>query len=236
MKVAIHQPDFMPWFGFFRKIARADLWIVLDHVTNNPRDAAFWGRRVRILVNGTPTWLSVSLKRPSDSGVVGVPINKMEVQDPDGKVAEKCRKTIRMAYAAAPFYRQFSYLVDDYFDSVSGSLLDRNLKFIAQVCELLEIHTPTKLSSSLNQAAKGQALILALIHAVGGDEYVSGVGAGGYQDEGAFAESGIQLTYNRFVHPSYRQLRTATFIEGLSILDMLFLVPRDLVKSWVHTA
>ena len=69
----------MPWFGFFNKIAKADDWILLDHVENNPRDTAFWPRRVPILVNGQPTWLSIPLFRPKEPGVIGMPIKDMTI-------------------------------------------------------------------------------------------------------------------------------------------------------------
>ena len=53
MKTTIHQPDFMPWYGFFNKLSKVDVWVVLDHVENNPRNSSFWGKRVQILIRFT---------------------------------------------------------------------------------------------------------------------------------------------------------------------------------------
>ena len=78
MIITIHQPDFMPWYGFFNKISKVDTWVVLDHVHNNPRKA-FWGRRVQILSNGKPLWLSIPLEKPPQEGQLGMPLNIMKI-------------------------------------------------------------------------------------------------------------------------------------------------------------
>lgn len=234
-RATIHQPDFMPWFGFFNKLAKADTWIVLDHVENNPRDASFWGRRVRILVNGQPSWLAVSLCRPAVAGVIGVPIREMTINtDSAPDAAEKCIKTVRMAYSAAPFYKRYASLVDNYFTDPDRSLMNRNMRFIADVCRELGIATRIVLSSTLQPKARSTELLVELLKKAGADVYLCGGGAQGYQRDELFAASGIGLEYNSFEHPVYQQLRASDFVSGLSILDMLFCIPLDQVTEWVH--
>lgn len=236
MKATIHQPDFLPWFGFFNKVAKADLWIVLDHVENNPRDAAFWGRRVRVLVNGQPTWLSIPLSRPAETRRIGVPICQMSINMSSSKVFEKCLQTVRMAYARAPFFRDHIDLVEAYFRDGDPSLLQRNMRFIRCVMDILGIETRILFSSSFGVLGNGTQLLVDLLIATGADSYLCGTGADGYQQEQLFTEHGISLHYNQFEHPTYRQLRAEQFVPGLSILDALFCVPQEQLASWVKTA
>jgi hypothetical protein len=236
MRVTIHQPDFMPWFGFFNKISKADTWIILDHVENNPRDAAFWGRRVQILVNGQPTWFSISLNRPAQSGIIGVPIRDMTINLSDRKTMKKRLKMVQEAYAKAPYFADHIPLVKSYFLDEDPSLMNRNLRFIEGVLETLNIKTKMVLSSSFDLHTKGTEMLVDLLAAVGTNTYLCGGGAQGYQQDDLFASHGIKLEYNRFEQPTYRQLKTADFVPGLSIIDALFLVPTDQLATWVKSA
>jgi len=232
----IHQPDFLPWFGLFNKIAKADVWVVLDHVTNNPRDAAFWGRRVQILVNGRPTWLSIPLRRPVVPGVVGIPICEMRINMDDPRSLDKAWQTVRMAYARAPFFDTHAPIVETYFTGINDSLVHRNMGFVSRVLDLLEVRTRLVSSATLGATTRSTALLVDLLERVGATTYLCGTGAGGYQEDALFAERGITLRQNTFVHPEHPQLRTPTFVPGLSILDMLFNVPVSDVRAWVHRA
>jgi hypothetical protein len=224
--VTIHQPDLFPWFGFFRKVARSDVWIVLDHVTNNPRDAAFWGRRVRILVNGQPHWLSLTLGRPLEPGQVSISIRDMTVAPNPATAPAKLLRTVREAYARAPFFREHEWLVAEHLNDPDDNLSRRNMRFIERVMALLGVTTRIVYSSALGPPTSGKtALLVDLLAAVGANTYLCGLGASGYQDESLFEAAGIRLTYNRFLHPVYKQVGSEDFVEGLSILDALFNVP-----------
>ena len=226
MIATIHQPDFFPWFGFFRKVARSDVWIVLDHVTNNPRDAAFWGRRVRILVNGQPHWLSLTLGRPPEPGQVSMPIHEMIVVPNPTTAPAKLLRTLREAYARAPYFREHEWLVVEHLNDPDDNLMRRNMRFIERVLALLGASPRIVYSSALGPPTSSKtALLVDLLAVVGADTYLCGLGASGYQDESLFAETGIRLKYNRFSHPVYRQVGAGEFVEGLSILDALFNVP-----------
>lgn len=233
MKVTIHQPDFMPWFGFFRKIAKADLWIVLDHVENNPRDAAFWGRRVKILVNGAPTWLSVPLAKPAGKGIVGVPIREMTISKSDPKTMIKLHRTLHMSYTAAPFHEQFKYLYESYISATTDSLLVRNLDFIKNVMSELGIYTRIVSSSEMSPIGASNALLVDLLLKAGADTYLCGTGAESYQINEYYQDRGIRIERNEFIHPNYRQLRTTEFVPGLSIVDMLFMCGREATREYL---
>lgn len=233
MIATIHQPDFLPWFGFFNKLAKADTWIVLDHVENNPRDAAFWGRRVRILVNGRPTWLSIPLNRPPARRGVGLPIREITINRSDPRVFEKCLKTVRQAYAHARHFEEHKHLIENYFESEEPMLVVRNMAFIQEVLALLGIKTRVVFSSQFGFTSSKTELLVELLRGVGASTYLCGEGAKGYQEDALFQEAGIRLVYNRYEHPVYKQVSKDQFVAGLSILDALFCVSLPELSTWV---
>ncbi|MDA7774263.1 WbqC family protein [Pseudomonadales bacterium] len=236
MIVTIHQPDFMPWMGFFNKIAKSDIWVLLDHVENNPRDAGFWGRRVRVLVNGSPAWLSIPLKKPDQTGVVGVPINQMKINTELQKNLSKSFRTLHQAYSGTPYYKEYCYLIDDFFLDDDPSLINRNVKFILEILKILGINTEVVPSSKFGFESKKNELLIDLIKVVHGNTYLCGQGAQGYQDDSKFLSEGIALEYNRFEHPNYTQRHTKECVHGLSIIDALFNMPVEKVSSMIVPA
>jgi hypothetical protein len=233
LKVTIHQPDFLPWPGLFNKISHCDAWIVLDHVENNPRDAAFWGRRVRILSGDKPRWLSIPLSKPVERGRIGVPIRDMTISCADSQAMPKCLALVRASYAGAPRFAEYFPLVERYFVDTDNNLTRRNMRFIEAVLALLGIRTQLIYSSTLGIHSRSTQLLIDMLKAVGATTYRCGGGAQGYQQDRSFAEAGITLEYNSYVQPVYAQA-VAAFEPGLSIIDALFSVGREAVSGWMH--
>lgn len=236
LRVAIHQPDFLPWLGFFNKIANSDTWIVLDHVKNNPRDAAFWGRRVKILVNKKPYWLGVKLEKPKIKNTIGIPINEMRIESPAiNKYSEKLH-IVRNAYTNAPFFDIAYPLVEAYFMDEDDNLARRNMKFIRSVMNLLEINTKIIFSSEMSIETNKTQLLIDLLKKINATTYVCGGGADGYQQDLLFQQNGIELKYNNFKHPVYKQGHNKDFEQGLSVLDSLFWLPSLRVSEIIHNS
>jgi hypothetical protein len=234
MTITIHQPDMLPWLGLFNKIDKADLWVILDHTTNNPRDAAFWGRRVKILVNGEGKWLSLPLKKPETSGVIGIPIYEMEFNDAQPKVYQDALRTIEMNYKRAAHYKEIFPIVETFLLSSEMNMSRRNLSFIFQMMELLEIITDTCYSSELYCQESATALLVEILKMKQGTNYLCGGGAGGYQQDELFHQAGIQLQYNNFIHPIYSQRSDQPFVPGLSIIDALMHVGIEATKKLIR--
>lgn len=232
MRVTIHQPDFLPWLGFFKKISKVDHWIVLDHTTANPRDAAFWGRRVKILVNGNDKWLSVPLSK-AESGGAGIPIRDLRFSESEPKLRHKNLRTVQMAYASAPFFDRYFPMVQSFFESSSLNLVERNMGFIEAVCSILDIAPEISFSSDYGIGSRSTQLLVDLLKSRGASTYVCGDGASGYQDDDLIIENGIRLEHNNFEHPEYPQLRSSEFVPGLSVIDALFMVGEERVSEWM---
>jgi hypothetical protein len=222
MTITIHQPDMLPWLGFFNKIDKANLWVILDHTINNPRDAAFWGRRVKVLVNGEGKWLSLPLKKPEISGVIGIPISEMEFNDAQPKVYQDAIRTIELYYKKTAYFDDIFPIVEAFLLSSEMNMRKRNLSFIFQMMEMLNINTEICYSSDLNCKENATALLVEILKMKQGTTYLCGGGAGGYQKDELFHQAGIQVQYNDFIHPVYFQQKDKPFVPGLSIIDALF--------------
>lgn len=231
--VAIHQPDFFPWLGFFNKISKANTFIVLDHVENNPRDSNFWGRRVQIISNKRSYWFSIPLKK--SKGKVGMPINQMEINLNDKSFIKKNIKTITQNYANAPYFNAIMPLINDYFNLENANLSSNNMKFVLAVFKLLEINPKMIYSSSLNCEKHSTELLVELVKKVNGTEYIAGLGAKDYQNDNLFNVNGIKTSYNEFIPVKYNQFNTNEFIGGLSIIDALMNIGPQKTKELINS-
>ena len=220
-KVCIHQPDFMPWLGFFAKIMKSDVWVLLDHVDNNPRDAAFLGRRVKVSLNGKADWLSIPLVKEENR--IGVPISEMQISTDFSKVdyRKKNLNLIEINYRKTPFFKQIFPLIESYFLSEDPFLLSRNMGFIMEVFQLMEHHLQVVKSSNLECRERANELLLEIIGKVGGSVYISGDGAGSYMNMDRFAAENIAVEFNQFKPFVYTQVNAPAFLPGLSIIDIL---------------
>lgn len=234
MTITIHQPDMLPWLGLFNKISKADLWVILDHTINNPRDAAFWGRRVKMLLNGEGKWLSLPLKKPKIKGMIGIPINEMEFNTADSKIYKDALSLVELNYKKTPFFKDIFPIVENFLLSTEVSMSRRNLSFMFQIMNLLEIDTRVCYSSELDCQATSTALLVEIMQKMKGTVYLCGDGAGGYQQDELFHQVGIEVFYNNFKHPSYPQVNTKGFVPGLSIIDALMQVGISETKKLIR--
>lgn len=223
----------MPWYGFFKKLARADTWVVLDHVKNNPRDSAFWGRRVQVLINGKAYWLSIPIEKKYSKGQLSVRICDMRVNGSLLNENHKLVKSVYQGYKSAPYFEDIFPIFNSYFLDSDLNLSNRNLNFILKILELLSININVVRSSDLLLQKTSTDLLIEIIQSIGADRYICGNGAIGYQNDDLFAHNNIQLVYNKFEHPNYQQRKVHNFQQGLSILDMLFNCGVNETKAWL---
>jgi hypothetical protein len=216
--VAIHQPNFFPWLGYFDKIARADVFVILDSV-QFPKKQGNWMNRVQILVQGVPRWLTVPVER-SYHGLRAV--REMRIAD-DPQWRERSLKTLRVAYGRAPHFESVIDVAEGLFRSDQALLAEFNLGVIEALMGRV-VRTPATLVRSSELAVTGSAtdLLIAITKAVGGTTYLCGGGADAYQDDARFAEAGLVLRFQEFDAPAYTQLGSSQMIKGLSTLDALF--------------
>jgi hypothetical protein len=228
--VAIHQPTFFPWLGYFNKVAYADSFIVLDSVPIS-KTGGTWLNRVRLLLNGRVSWVTMPIVRANHGAQL---IRHVQM---DGVAWRgKLLRTLQSAYGRAPHFEMVFPLVAALINNQTDSLAEFNLSAIRALTVSIGLD-PAKfvVGSGLGVGGKGNELLVDMVRAVGGTVYLCGDGAAGYQEDQTFLGAGIDLVYQRFRHPVYRQRGVPEFKEGLSIIDTLmncgFEATRDLVLS-----
>lgn len=227
--VAIHQPNFFPWLGFFDKMVRADTFILLDNVQFQ-KTGGTWTNRVRLLTGPKDDWVTLPVQRDYH-GVL--PISEMRLQETGfPRWKEKFPKTLRMNYAKHPWFPQVFDLVEDCLDYDGDRLAEFNIRNIKKIMEFVGLPCSHLIrGTGMNCSGNATELLIRLIRAAGGSAYLCGGGAGGYQEDALFAAAGIKLVYQNFKHPIYEQKGRAGFIPGLSILDALFNCGPDGVRA-----
>ena len=215
MLVAIHQPHYLPWLGYLHRMARADLFIVLDHVQF---ERGNYQNRTQVRVNGAPHWLTVPVQQRSQ----GERIVEKRV-DNSKRWGLQHFETLRRSYASAVFFGMYATELRAILDCEWQRLVDLNEHTLGFLRNALDIRTPLVKSSALVGVAGAKSeLVLNLCKAVGASALLVGLGGSrNYLDRAAFAEAGIALQMQEFEHPVYRQ-RGGTFTPGLSAVDLLF--------------
>jgi hypothetical protein len=218
MIVAIHQPNFFAWLGFFQKIVRSDVFVLLDHV-QLPRKGGSWINRVKLLVSGVPQWMTAPVQRPANR-----PQSIMHARfDERAPWREKLLKTLDANYRQAPHFREAIDLLEPLILCRATGPAEYNMLAIEGIRTALGFgRTRLVRSSSLSPRSDASELLVELCRQVGATTYLCGDGASEYQDDTVFARAGLAVAYQRFQHPRYPQIGApAEFVPGLSVIDAL---------------
>lgn len=211
MIVAIHQPNYLPWLGFFHKMANCDTFVLLDNVKHSKSS---FTHRNKIKMNNEAILLSVPLKNKESV------INELIISNPDENLKQHFR-IIENSYRKSKYWELYAPELFKIYNSNWVKLFDLNLSLINLVRKNLGINTKLLIASQLsNISGEGSERNLSICKELGANIYLSGSGARVYNDENAFKEAGIVIKYDEFVHPIYKQLGN-NFIPNLSAIDFL---------------
>lgn len=225
--VAIHQPNFFPWLGYFDKMNRSDVFIFLDHVQNQ-KTAGSWSNRVKLLINREGRWVTA----PIDRSFSGVRALKDIAFNQKMSWRDKCFRTIEVEYKKSPFYQEVIDVIHPLLMNKEENLATYNIHAITKISSVLGVEDKKLLrSSALNYEGDANEMLVSLCCDVDANVYMCGGGADSYQDEAVFQKAGIELRYQSFEHPVYEQRKAGEFISGLSIIDALMNVGWDGVQE-----
>jgi hypothetical protein len=235
VKVAIHQPTFLPWLGVINKMYRADLLVVLDHV-QAPNEAS-WLNRNRILVDGAPRWLTV----PRSTAHRGYqPVDALEIDYASG-FPDRQLNALRQAYSHHPAFAEVFSAFEVVFTSRWTTFAAMNGAFMDTIRNYAGLDTPMVSSRVLARdepelvELRRSELLVKLCRLVGADCYLSGDGSDSYLDPGLFEAGGLDLEFQRYAPPPYPQRGVPTFISHLSVADALFNVGFDGLHRLIAT-
>jgi hypothetical protein len=215
--VAIHQPNFFPWLGYFDKIRRADIFIFLDAV-DYPRSGSggmgSWTNRVRLNVQKEAKWVTCPVKRAA----LGVPINRIQIDDQQ-PWRPKLLRTLEANYRRAPRYSEAMAVLEPLISSTTANLAAFNITAIKTIAGVLGLTARFLCQSDLSAEGTSTELLASLVHAAGGDSYLAGGGAAGYQQDDVFSRRNIGVVYQGFSPQPYGEENQ--FLPGLSVIDYL---------------
>jgi hypothetical protein len=219
MKVAIHQPHFLPWLGYLHRMAQVDTFVVLDHVQFERRN---YQNRTMIRMEDEARWLTVPVVQRSQKERI---IDKEIDNRPDGAKwwAPNHFATLRHAYRHAGFFGTYAAALKQLFETRRERLVDLNQAGLDILRAAFGIATPLVRSAELELCGARSDLILDVCRALGADTLLAGMGASrDYLDVKAFERAGVRIEYHDFRHPEYPQCGAAPFMRGLSAIDLLF--------------
>jgi len=213
--VACHQPNYLPWLGYFHKMAECDVFVILD-------DVQFPSRTYTTRATVRDKRGVVRLTLPVHGAQRRQLIKDVRLYEPE-RTLKKHLKTIERCYSKAPYCSRYMPLIESILGVIPDRLLDLNMAFLELVRGTFGISTPLVLSSSLEVGAgvyKTERLIR-ICQEIGARVFLSGQGARAYLDEKLFEAAKVALKYQCFEHPLYPQCHPG-FVPNLSALDLLF--------------
>lgn len=214
MKLAILQPSYLPWLGYFDQMRRVDAFVYYDDVQYD-RDG--WRNRNRIRTRQGWQWLTVPVRL---GGRFGSLISDVEI-DNRNNWARKHIMSLQQAYARAPFVTEYLPRLEAILSRPWEKLVELNLALTEELSAMLGFRPVTRRSSEL--AARGEASerLLAICRELSADHYLTGDAARSYLDESLFARAGIRVEYQSYRHPVYPQVH-GEFVSHLSVVDLIF--------------
>lgn len=230
MILTIHQPEHLPWLGFFNKMAFAEQYVLLDGVQYRKN---YFQNRNQILGTNGKQWLSVPVEQTGHSGERICDIRIANDSNPKWK--EKYIRTIKLSYCKHPFFNDIYPFFEGLLNKEYSFLVDFNLEIIFYFCDVLNIHPKFVRSSALKSNGLKSDLILSICRELNADTYIAGPSGRDYLKVDDFVKSGIKVLYNDFVHPTYEQKNKGAFVPYLSILDLLMNVDNETARRIVCT-
>jgi hypothetical protein len=220
MLVAIHQPNFLPWLGYFDRMVNADLFVLLDHVQFERRN---YQNRAQIRLEDEARWLTVPVVQLSQKElIIDKRVDNPEVDGPRWW-GPNSFQTLRYAYRKAPYFELYAPRLREIFETRWEKLVDLNIATLEFVRDALEIRTPMIRSSTLPVEGQRSGLLLDICKKAGASAFLGGMGGSRtYLDNDAFAAAEMGVVWQQFSHPQYPQCGVAPFIPGLSAVDVLF--------------
>lgn len=213
--LAAHQPNYLPWAGFFYKLGQAHVWVIADDVQYTSHGLI---NRNRIRTPGGWQWLSV----PVLSRGRGLQHIAEVETDPASTWRRKHWKALQCNYRRAPFFAQHAPFLEALYQREWSRLLDLNVELCRYMMQQLEIDLECRRSSQLELRPERTGRLVDMALACDCGVYLAGSGASReYLEEEAFARAGIECRFSAFAHPTYTQCWPG-FEPNMTALDLLF--------------
>jgi len=218
MILSVHQPQYIPWIGYFDKIIKSDGFVFLDHVQYKARE---FQNRNKIRTKTGFIWLTVPV---NSKGLGRQLICDIEI-DNSLPWARQHLLSLKSWYSHADFFKDYFPFFESTYSVKWERLIELNIHIINFILKNLSIPTPIFFESKLNISTAKTDRIIDICKKLKADTYFSGIGGKDYLEAEKFTRENIGLTYQHFTHPLYKQqfCKNGTdFLPYMSILDLIF--------------
>jgi len=229
MKLAIMQPYFMPYIGYFQLINSVDKFVIYDNIQYTKKG---WINRNRILANGKDQLITLPIKKDSDY----LNIVERELSESWGKDKSKILNVIKSSYSKAPYFQETFELISKCLNNPEINLFRFIYDSIILINDYLEIKTPIVISSTIdvNHALKSQDKVLSLCKEQNADIYINSIGGVELYDKEIFKQNNIELNFIKSNPIKYKQLNNE-FVSWLSIIDIMMFNSKEQVKEYLNS-
>ena len=216
MIITIHQPNYLPYLGFFDKMKQSDIFVIYDDAQFNKED---FQHRNRIRIYHGWKYLTVPVEKKH------IPIRKVRIRNEltvKGTIWQESHlKEIRDNYNATLYYALYEDRLEAIYTDKYDKLIDLNMSLINFLKNAFNIKTKIIFASELGFTSQSTERLVDITEALGGDVYLSGPAGRNYLEVSLFENRGISVKFQDFVHPIYKQ-RYDGFIPNMSAIDALF--------------
>lgn len=213
MIVAAHQPQYLPWLGYFDKICRADIFVLLDNVQFKKNE---WQNRNKIKTANGWQWLTVPVKYKFPQL-----INEVEINNKD-RWQHRQRQALISNYRKAACWSFLEEFFEEVFNTNWQFISQLNIHVVKRLVDMLGIKTSLHVASELGEFSEDpDDRLIALTKHFDADTYLAGGGGREYMDMEKYTESGIRVAFQEYEHPVYNQL-FGDFEPFMSVVDLVY--------------
>ena len=216
MRIAIHQPEHLPWFGFIHKISKSDKFVFLDNVQFKKN---YFENRNKIVTKQGVLWLTVPVRM---KGHTSKKFNEILI-DSSNNWKNKYIKTLKQTYGKSPYFNDIVPIINLISNDQSSFLSTLNINIIVKLCELLNIETEFVFASKICPSGNKSKLLIDILQKVNASEYLMGISSYDYINIDLFLNSKIKIVDHEFTYPVYNHFNCieSSAKDFPSILDVI---------------
>jgi hypothetical protein len=223
MIIAVHQPNYLPYLGFFDKMMKSDIFVIYDDAQFSKED---FHHRNKIRICQGWKWLTVPVYKKR------IPISEILIKNElktwkGANWNDTHFKDIRDNYKNTPFYKCYESEIEKIYNMRFNKLADLNISIILFLKKAFDIETKIEYSSDLvksekvNSKSRSSEKLLEIVEATGGNVYLSGPKGRNYLNYSLFKKKEIKIEFQDFKHPLYKQYYEG-FEPNMAAIDALF--------------
>lgn len=212
MIIFVHQPEYIPWLGFFDKLARCDTFVIYDNAQF--QHGSFHNRNKIRTAHGWK-WLTIPIMH-------GHPQTIKDVRISGSDWKQKQLSVIKHNYEKTPYFKEYFPMIKEAITFNHELLIGLNLHLIKNIAQILNIKANMVRSSEFPYCGREKnEKLVSMCKFLGADTYLSGSGGKAYVEEGLFNEAKVEVQWHNYGHPTYKQ-NFSGFQPNMSIIDLLF--------------